>query len=210
MGFIQVFEEFVNELYNPYGESTLHFKDIYSYLLFECEYSGQISDGKYENAKPNNHYYWLSKAKCVIDGNEYYEGGGQHAKTYTFSSWDSHIKKALKGQTSSYDWTVRDYYMCKLASVLSESVVKGVVDASPHGFESMAETWGYAVQDNKDYNAMVGTKPFYKEYAAYASAVSSIDNEQVFNSFAKSNYSMNDFVKARVSAEQTINSYKSM
>ena len=43
MEFIQLFEQFIVE-----GADTqiLHFKDIYSYLLFQCEYSGQVSDGK--------------------------------------------------------------------------------------------------------------------------------------------------------------------
>lgn len=203
MEFIQLFEQFINE---ATGEvQTLHFKDIYSYLLFNCEYSGQISDGKYENSRPLSHFKWLFNIECVIDGKEYYEGGHHHAINYTFKSWDSYIKKALKGQDFDYAFTARDFYMCKLASVLSESVVKGIVDANCHAFESIAETWGKAVMNGKNYNEMVESNPFYKKYASYASAVSSIDNEQIYNKFASSNYDIKDFISARESAERTMN-----
>ena len=203
MEFIQLFEDFV---YEASGEvQTLHFKDIYSYLLFNCEYSGQVSDGKYENSRPSNHYKWLWNTEEVIDGKEYYEHGLRHYINYTFKSWDSYIKRALKGQDFDYAFTARDYYMCKLASVLSESVVKGIVDANCHAFESIAETWGKAVMNGKNYNEMVESNPFYKKFAQYASAVSSIDNEQTYNKFASSNYDIKDFISARESAERTMN-----
>ena len=202
MEFIQLFEQFIVE-----GVDTqiLHFKDIYSYLLFKCEYSGQVSDGKYENSRPNNHYKWLWNTEEVIDGKEYYEHGLRHYINYTFKNWDSYIKKALKGQDFDYAFTARDYYMCKLASVLSESVVKGIVDANCHAFESIAETWGKAVMDGKNYNEMVESDPFYKRYGSYASVVSSIDNEQTYNKFASSKYDIKDFMSARESAERTMN-----
>ena len=205
MEFIQLFEDFV---YEASGEvQTLHFKDIYSYLLFKCEYSGQISDGKYENTRPTGHYKWLFNTECVIDGKEYYEGGSRHAVKYTFKDWDSYIKKALNGQTFNYDWTARDYYMCKLASILSGSVVKGIVDANRYAYENIADTWGKAAINGKDYNAMVESKPFYKTNSGYASAVSSIDNEQTFNKFVESTYDIKDFIAARESAERTMNLY---
>ena len=205
MEFIQLFEDFVYEA--SWEVQTLHFKDIYSYLLFKCEYRGQISDGKYENSRPNNHYKWMWDTEEVIDGKEYYEGGIRHAIKYTFASWDSYIKKALKGQTFDYDWTARDYYMCKLASVLSESVVKGIVDASCDSFESIAETWGKSAMGGKSYNEMIESNPFYRRYAKYAAVLSSIDNEQTYNKFASSNYDIKDFISARESAERTMNLY---
>ena len=204
MKYIQLFEQFIVE---SAGKQTLHFRDIYSYLLFQCEYCGQISDGKYENSRPNNHYKWLWDAEEVIDGKEYYEGGSHHSIEYTFGDWDGYIMKALKGQKFNYDWTARDYYMCKLASVLSKSVVKGIVDANCHSFESIAETWGKAVMDGKSYNEMIESNPFYRKFSQYASVLSSIDNEQIYNEFASAKYDITDFISARESAERTMNTF---
>jgi len=187
------------------GSQILHFKDIYSYVLFNCEYSGQISDGKYENSRPYDHWKWVNDAVCVIDGQEYYEGGRTHRINYTFKSWDRYVKQALAGQTFEWDFVVRDYYMCKLASVLPEDVVKDIVDTNSFAFESIASDWGEYANDGDDYDTMIRSNPSYRKYAPYATAVSGIDNEQVYNDFAASEYSVEDFIAARISAENTMN-----
>ena len=186
-------------------KQILHFKDIYSYVLFNCEYGGQVSDGKYENSRPYDHWKWVNDTVCVIDGQEYYEGGRIHRIKYTFKSWDRYVKQALTGQTSEWDFVVRDYYMCKLASVLPEDVVKDIVDTNSFAFESIASDWGEYTMDGDDYDTMVRSNPSYKKYAPYATAVSGIDNEQVYNDFAASEYSVEDFIAARISAENTMN-----
>jgi len=187
------------------GKQILHFKDIYSYVLFNCEYSGQVSDGKYENSRPYNHYKWVIDPECVIDGNEYYEGGQPHSIKYTFGSWDKYVRKALSGQSFDYDFVVRDYYMCKLASVLPEDVVKQIVDTDNFAFEFIASDWGDYTMDGDDYNTMIMSNPYYRKNANRVSVLSSIDNEQVYNDFAASDYSVEDFIAARISAENTMN-----
>ena len=84
--------------------------------------------------------------------------------------------------------------MCKLASVLPEDVVKKIVDTNSFAFESIASDWGVYATDGDDYNTMISSNPHYKKYAKYATAVSSIDNEQVYNDFAASEYSVDDFI----------------
>lgn len=186
--------------------SILHFKDIYSWLLFTIEYSGQISDGKYENSKPYDHWKWLRKVETVIDGKEWYEGYS-HMKTYTFADWDKYIKRALKGQKFDYDFTVRDYDMCKLASILPENTVKSIIERDNWEFEFIAEDWGNAVRKGLSYDEMLSENPYYRKYSKY-NAIAELDNTELYNKFANTKYDMADFIEARKSAERTINTYK--
>ncbi len=186
--------------------SILHFKNIYSWLLFTIEYSGQISDGKYENSRPHDHWKWLRRIETVIDGKEWYEGY-PHMKTYTFADWDRHIKKALAGKNSDYDFAVRDYDMCKLASILPENTVKSIIERDNWGFEFIAEDWGNAVRKGLSYDEMLLENPYYRKYSKY-SFISELDNAELYNKFADAKYDMAEFIEARQSAERTINTYK--
>ena len=44
----------------------LYFKTLSSALLYEWEISGQISDGKYENAQPFGHWRWINDTEKII------------------------------------------------------------------------------------------------------------------------------------------------
>lgn len=183
--------------------TILHFKNIYAWLLYQCEYSGQISDGKYENAKPTYHWEWLRNATCVIDGREYYEGP-THIKRYTFSSWDKDIKGALEGKSSDYDFAVRDFDYCRLASIFSPSKVESLVKEDTYKFMAVAEAWGNAVRNNWDFETMMQRS---SSYQLSKLTHSTINNEKNFQYFVESKYSFRDFVDARKSAEATINTF---
>ena len=59
---------FINEAlsYHYNGLTTLHFESVAAAFLYKFELSGQISDGKYENSRPSNHWIWITNTKIVV------------------------------------------------------------------------------------------------------------------------------------------------
>ena len=53
-----------------YGRIFLHFSNISALLMYYLEMRGQISDGKYENSSPKDHWEWISRSFFIVDGNE--------------------------------------------------------------------------------------------------------------------------------------------
>ena len=199
---IKQFEEFINEATNV-GETLIHFTSAESAALFFCEYSGQISDGKYENAKPNNHWKWVLNVKGVIDGKEYYEGN-PHMKKYTFGDWDKYIKKGLAGNPdSSWGFTIRAFDTAKLASILPQSEVLSMVQKEGYHFTHVAEAFGDAVRDGKSWDDIDIEKA-----SRFTEGAKVLINQKNFEAFANSKYDFKDYLMARVSCEESINTFK--
>ena len=65
----------------------LNFSNLRSALLYKYELEGQISDGKYENARPYDHWKWVNDAEIRIDANAP-EGTSRYIrKTYNLNEW---------------------------------------------------------------------------------------------------------------------------
>ena len=49
--------------------TTIHFENASAMCLYFMEMEGQISDGKYENSRPYDHWKWvLDINNAVVDG----------------------------------------------------------------------------------------------------------------------------------------------
>lgn len=49
------------------GEKVINFRNADQVFLYECELKGQISDGYWENASPQDHYEVMCDAKAKVD-----------------------------------------------------------------------------------------------------------------------------------------------
>ena len=185
--------------------TILHFSCIESAALFYCEYLGQISDGKYENSHPYDHWKWLNNVKMVLDGNEYFEGR-YHEIEYTFSDWDKYIERALKGDVDkSWGFTVRTFDIAKLANTLPKSIVLSVIIHDGDGFANVAQAFGKAACEGKSWSDLdVDQIARY----TYSGSAKGLINQKNYEAFVKNNYSFDDFVKARQSCEETMNTHE--
>ena len=71
--------------------NILQFSNLRSALLYKYELEDQISDGKYENSRPYDHWRWIcdTQIKVVPDGPE---GTTRWVrKTYTLNEWFKYI-----------------------------------------------------------------------------------------------------------------------
>ena len=58
--------------------TTIHFENASAMCLYFMEMEGQISDGKYENSRPYDHWKWvLDINNAVVDGTSGLENASQ-------------------------------------------------------------------------------------------------------------------------------------
>lgn len=86
--------------------------------LYEWEMSGQISDGKYENSRPFDHWRWVndvldivkdSKSGISSTDNNTYRRFGYSSKMYNINEWTTYINGFRKGSEKyrNYGWATR-------------------------------------------------------------------------------------------------------
>lgn len=68
-------------------KNILNFSNLRSALLYKYELEGQISDGKYENSRPYNHWEWIKNTEIRIDANAPEGTSRWIRKTYNLNEW---------------------------------------------------------------------------------------------------------------------------
>lgn len=97
---------------------TIHFENASAMVIYEWEMSGQISDGKYENSRPHDHWKWVCEiSNMIVDGTTGIEGyslyrqnrfDGTFAKRYNINEWFSkYIKSWRKDGKTDCMWATR-------------------------------------------------------------------------------------------------------
>ena len=98
-------------------KTQMFFAETSQLLLFAGEMLGQISDGKYENSKPWNHWLWVASDKLEYitktSGDLGYISNYEHKKKYTITDLIKYIK-------NGEDWSDRMLYYGKLGHVLDD------------------------------------------------------------------------------------------
>lgn len=72
--------------------NRLHFTTVAAALLYNWELFGQISDGKYENSRPYDHWQWITDCDVIIDPNGLNYAERFLRKKYTLSEWSGYMK----------------------------------------------------------------------------------------------------------------------
>ena len=99
--------------------TTIHFENASAMCLYFMEMEGQISDGKYENSRPYDHWKWvLDINDAVVDGTSglenasytrgWYCYGDEYRKKYNLNEWfGKYIRSWRKDGNSEYTWATR-------------------------------------------------------------------------------------------------------
>jgi len=96
--------------------------------LYEWEMSGQISDGKYEDSRPHDHWRWVndvldivrdSKSGISATDNRTWKRFGYYPKMYNINEWTTYINGFRKGSEKyrNYGWATRAIAYAKFGKI---------------------------------------------------------------------------------------------
>lgn len=74
------------------ARNKLYFNTLAAALLYKWELTGQISDGKYENSRPYDHWKWICDTKVIVDPNGLNYAERFLQKKYTLQEWSGYMK----------------------------------------------------------------------------------------------------------------------
>lgn len=211
-----VLNKHINTTFYPeqdlkWNETLMHFKNGAALMMFACEMKGQISDGKYENAGPREHYKWISKTVYCIDGEEYHSNYG-HEKRYNLNEWVRNIKSILETgepKEPGYDFVIRMYNYGKIAHVLGDGIIyKLYQEQKLYALGNVVEILGNTDRANGSYEDFVKTCKGTSWVVNYYHDVENYVTEDIFNKFVEFDYSFKEFKEDEKSMEATVNTYK--
>lgn len=110
---------------------TIHFENASALCIYQMEMEGQISDGKYENSRPFDHWKWVCEVQnMVVDGKSGIEGtswyrmprfDGTFMKSYNLNEWFSkYIKNWRKNGDDDTIWATRIIAFGKFGKIYPE------------------------------------------------------------------------------------------
>ena len=205
---------------NSYGRIFLHFYNISSLLMYALEMEGQLSDGKYENASPKDHWEWTKRTFFTVDGNEFYTGSSRYRnpnKKYNLNEWVRTIKKILNGSEYDYNWafSIRLYDYGRMGKCLTKNELKDIIILHDGSFFSnlgvndnignIAEAFGKVLRKNPEctYEEMKASLKSYEQSAF--TKLPQFDTEEFFERFKNTKYTFNEFKADYDSMYKTIN-----
>ena len=117
---------------------TIHFENASAMCLFTWEMCGQISDGKYEDSRPLDHWKWVSHINnMIVDGNKGIEGYSMYRpyckntflKKYNLNEWFSkYIKCWRKDHERDYMWATRIIAFGKFGKIYPELTYEQIMN----------------------------------------------------------------------------------
>lgn len=135
------------------------FKNIPSMALYLMELQGQISDGKYENLRPAEHWKWITADftyRLVEDGeNPCGNYPYRRFNNYNLREWPGYITRANKKHVSDedlrYAWAERVLFYGGFASILNPSDVEVFIKEA-YNLETIVESLGWYLKRNGNEN----------------------------------------------------------
>ena len=195
-------DTFINKERKPKQQplTTMYFPSMSAFCLFAGEVQGQLSDGYWENTRPESHWMWVTNMDYVVDESHDagYEGPQHRIKNYSLKWMLQDLNKWLNNQDESYQWTNRFLNLGKAGTVLNKSQIKELVD-------------------NEDIFYTIHSLPeepiTYKEYEASLKDWKKRDwekskgilNAAFFKAFYKSKYSLRDLKADLSDLEDSMN-----
>lgn len=119
---------------------TIHFENASAMCLYYLEMEGQISDGKYENSRPYDHWRWVTRVTdMIVDGNKGLEGDGVYSrgmqrgetfvKKYNLNEWfTQYIKRWRKKNDAENIWATRIIAYGKLGKIFPDMTYKQLIN----------------------------------------------------------------------------------
>jgi len=208
------------EWHGQFGRICLHFSNISALLMYSLEMEGQLSDGKYENSSPKDHWEWTRRSFFTVDGNDFYTGSSRFRrpnKKYNLNEWVRTVKNMLKGSDYDYDWsfTIRLFDYGRIGRCITKDELKSILTLNTGGLVSkiyindyigtIAEAFGDALRKNPEctYEEMKAGLRSY-EQSAFA-RLPQFDKEDFFERFKNTEYTFKEFKADYDSMCRTIN-----
>ena len=202
------------------GRIFLHFSNISALLMYYLEMRGQISDGKYENSSPADHWQWIIRSFFIVDGNEFYTGSSMFRrpnKKYNLNEWVRTIKNILNGSDYDSNWyfAIRLYDYGRIGKCLNKNELKSIIKINGtrlndtmfvnDSIGTIAEVFGNALRKNPEctYEEMKKGLKSYKLDAFIE--LPQFDNEEFFERFKNTEYPFTEFKADYDSMIKTVN-----
>lgn len=201
-------KEYINKSYpdaylpinEAQGEYKIYFPNAASALIYLFELQGQISDGYWENARPYDHWKWISRTEPEISKDKIGYTGPQHRKTYSTEWLRKYVKQAIKGQANDYNWTIRVFNYGKFGSILTDADFKKIGDK--YGYRSIIENMPEEEVDHAGLEAAYNTSDYKKEYWNEAG---SFFTDALLKKYYSTNYGWSEFEDDLDFAQEAIN-----
>ena len=200
----------------------LHFSNISALLMYALGLEGEICDGKYANARPDDHWEWTKKTFFTVDGNEFYTGSSPFRipdKKYNVNGLVRTVKKMLNGQDDDHDFTLVAatylYNYGKMGKCLTINELKNIIKLIPAGLveklwipqyiEIIAQTFGWVLRRNPDCTYEEMKKGLQRYQRDAFTELPQFDNEEFFEKFKNTEYSFTEFKADYDSMIKTVN-----
>lgn len=144
------------------GDYVIYFTTPSALLIYKLELEGQISDGYWENARPYDHWKWVTKTEAKLDKEKVGYTGPTHSKKYSTEWLRKYVKKAIKHQAGDYDWTIRAFNYAKFGSLLNKTQLNKVL--GEYGYRPIIENLPEEPTTNEGLNEIWEKKQYTKKY----------------------------------------------
>ena len=207
-----------DEWYDQPGRIFLHFNNISSLLMYALEMEGQISDGKYENSSPQDHWEWIKRSFFTVDGNEFYTGASPYRipnKKYNLNKSVRTIKDVLlNGYKPEWD-SMCLYDYGRMGKCLTTNELKNTIKLIPAGLVEklwipqyigiITELFADALRKNPKckYKELKTGLQWHQKNAFVE--LPQLDDEVFFEKFKNTEYSFNEFKADYDSMIKTVN-----
>lgn len=173
--------------------STLYFNTLSAALLYKWELEGQISDGKYENSRPYDHWKWVCDAKVVVDPSCINYTDRWTKKKYNLNEW----VKYMNG-TETWAWRAAKYVRFGTCFKSNQENYNFVIEnASRYAIDSLKEKYN-------SYEDMVADVKSWPDYAE-GDKFLKIFTEEVYNKYYSVAISTKEFTKYHKLMKETVN-----
>lgn len=182
--------------------TTLYFNSLSTCLLFIYEVRGQISDGYWENSRPDGHWKWIMNVDYVIDENHElgYEGP-KHRIKYDCSWISRELKKSLNGTNDDYSWLSRAMNYCRAGKVANQNDAKAMTDEkTSYAFRNIIENLP------EDETTVEELEASLRDYQLkYWEQVKNVINDKFLKKYYRTKYDFREFRMDLMDMQETIN-----
>ena len=179
------------------NKTTLSVNNMSQACLFEMEVSGQISDGKWENSRPYNHWEWVCNTEMVISNKNSYSGHF-HAKKYGIKNLFTEFMKLVEGD--EFPWPMRMYYYAKFGTILDPKYINNL-----GGMRSFIEEIAYHEELNTLEDLQANLPEYLKRY--WKDEYEEVFSTENIQRFRNSEYSIKDMKKDLALLHLSVNEY---
>ena len=179
------------------AKNKLYFNTLAAALLYDWELSGQISDGKYENSRPYDHWKWICDTEIIVDSKSLNYTDRWIRKTYNLNEWS----KYMKDGSNDWAWRVVKYvHFANCFESTQENYDKIVKNVSSSCVE--------LIEDYGSYEEFVER---YNRFPNYAKSEGFLDvfTEEVYNKYFSTPLDIKEFTKYHKLMKETVNRDKS-